>query len=84
MSSSAHSRRAELPLSLERDLRGLMTRFPHGGPGVESYLKQEPYTEWTPFFVHLISCILQKMICDRRMQDNQKQLVLTDPPLMRL
>lgn len=80
MSSSAHFRRTELPLSLEYDLRSFITRFPHGGPAVESYLKQEPCTEWTPFFVHIIGCVLRGMIRDRRMQDNQEQLVLAYPP----
>lgn len=80
MSSSAHFHRSELPLSLRHHLRGFKTRFPHGGPGVESYLKQEPYTEWTPFFVHIIGCVLQEMTRNRWLQDNQEQLVLTYSP----
>lgn len=60
-------------------LQAYKARFPHGGPGVEKYLKEEPNIEWTSKFVKLLCKVLLEMARDTHLQDDEDQLVKRPP-----
>lgn len=69
-------RQTRLPGQLPKALRGFKARFPHGGRGVEEYLRRQPYTEWKSVFADKVCHALQQMMRVHTLMVDQHSLVI--------